>query len=110
MKLITAGGRDYKFIKEDILFLRTIKSQVTEVVSGGAKGADSEGERWANYHGIPITKFPADWDKYGRKAGPMRNKQMAEYADGLVLFQGGRGSANMYSNALILSLKIFDRR
>jgi hypothetical protein len=110
MKLIIAGGREYCFNKEDILFLRTIKDKVTEVVSGCAKGADSEGEKWAVYHNIPIIKFPAEWKQYGRRAGPLRNQQMAEYADGVVLFQGGIGTKSMFNIATKEGLTIYDRR
>jgi hypothetical protein len=110
MKLIIAGGRDYLFKEEDIIFLRTIKHKISEVVSGGAKGADREGERWAEYHNIPIKKFPADWKQYGRKAGPMRNQQMAEYAQAVCLFEGGRGTASMFNIATNEGLEIYDRR
>lgn len=110
MKTIIAGGRDYKFCKEDLLFLRTIKDEVTEVVSGGAKGADSEGEKWAVYHDIPIELFEANWKEHGRSAGPIRNEQMAMYADAVVLFSGGKGTKNMYNNAIKYNLKIYDRR
>ena len=52
---------------------------VVEVVSGGAKGADALGERWAKERGIPVRQFPADWKKHGKAAGPLRNREMARY-------------------------------
>ena len=75
-----------------------------EVVSGTAKGADSCGEAWARIHGIPVRRFPADWNTHGRSAGPIRNNQMAEYArnDGvLFLFWDGKsaGSRSMLAAA-----------
>lgn len=70
---------------------------VTEVVCGMAAGADALGRRWANTHNIPVKQFPAQWNTYARAAGPIRNKQMADYADALIVFiwDNSRGSANM---------------
>jgi hypothetical protein len=70
---------------------------IEEIVSGGAKGADTLGEQFAQTHNLPCKIFPADWKKYGRAAGPKRNAQMAEYANyGVALWDGkSRGTANM---------------
>lgn len=72
---------------------------VTEVVSGTARGADTLGEMWADENNIPYTQFPADWNLHGKAAGPIRNAQMKEYADALIVFiwDGSRGSQNMYN-------------
>lgn len=114
MKLIIAGGRDYQFDEEDEFILNAIlgsgNRRITEVVSGGAKGADRGGELWAKHWNIPIKRFPADWDKHGKKAGPIRNEEMAKYADAVILFPGGRGTANMLVNAIKHDLKIYDLR
>jgi len=109
MKLIIAGGRDYILNEHDIKKLNAIPG-VTEVVSGGATGADSCGEKWAVYRKLPVKIFHAEWGKHGRSAGPLRNKQMAEYADAVALFPGGKGTSNMYMNALKYKLRIFDFR
>lgn len=109
MKLIIAGGRNYKFTKEDIEALNDIQ-YVDEVVSGGAPGADGCGERWATARGIPVRRFLADWKRYGRGAGPIRNREMAQYADAVVLFPGGRGTESMYQEAARAGIKIFDWR
>ena len=79
-----------------------------EIVSGGAKGADALGERYAREKGYSLRVFPADWAKYGRKAGPMRNRQMAEYADALLAFWDGEsaGTKNMIEEANKQGLKI----
>ena len=70
---------------------------ISEVVCGMAKGADLLGKRWAESKRIPVKEFPADWNRYGRSAGPIRNAQMRDYADALIVFiwDGSRGSANM---------------
>jgi len=91
MKTIIAGSRDITDYDKvgtllDIIHLtwRERGMEITEVVSGCARGVDTLGERWANDLKIPIKQFPADWKKYGRAAGPIRNKQMAEYAAALI--------------------------
>jgi len=72
-------------------------SQVTEIVSGGARGVDRLGERYARQRGLPCTVFPAQWGKYGKSAGPIRNAEMAKYADyGVAVWDGeSRGTAHM---------------
>jgi hypothetical protein len=112
MKVIIAGGRDYVFTTSDIQLLNRLRIQIpiTEVVSGGARGADHCGEEWANKHNIPIKLFPANWDKHGKAAGAKRNKQMAQYADAVILFPGGRGTDCMFELAGEEKIKIFDYR
>ena len=108
MKVIIAGGRDYNFGQNDINLLDYIatKWSITEVVSGGATGADTGGEMWAKSAGLPVKKFPANWKKYGKIAGPLRNAEMAAYADAVILFPGGKGTANMFENAKEFNLDI----
>lgn len=109
MKIIIAGGRDYVFTQEDIQRLDDIKGVITEVVCGCAKGADTEGADWARTWGIPVKDFPADWT-LGKGAGHIRNKQMGEYADGVILFKGGKGTENMFKQATRMKLHIWDWR
>lgn len=112
MKLIIAGGRDYVFTHLDYNRLTEIhqKYWVKEVVSGGARGADKEGEGWADLKGIPVKRFPARWEQIGKAAGHHRNSQMACYADALAVFPGGKGTANMVKQAREQGLQIFDFR
>ncbi len=86
------------------------KIPITEVVSGGAAGADSDGEIWACELNIPVRRFAADWDKHGKAAGPIRNAEMADYAEALIAFPGGKGTANMVKQAKKKGLKIWDWR
>ena len=74
---------------------------VAEIVSGTARGVDQLGENWADEHGIPVERFPADWDTHGRSAGPIRNEEMAEYADALVAIHvdESAGTADMIDTA-----------
>lgn len=108
MKLIVAGGRDYFLCDEEYLEIQLISP--SEIVSGGARGADACGEVWAIEHDLPCKVFPAEWDKYGRGAGHIRNKEMAAYADAVALFPGGKGTDNMYREAFLAKIKIYDFR
>ena len=74
--------------------------EVTEIVSGGATGADMFGEQCASVLHIPVKIFKADWNKYSQQAGLIRNIIMAEYADALLLFPGGTGSMHMRKTAM----------
>lgn len=109
MKTIIAGPRDYEDYVSLLVAIHASGFKITEVVSGRARGVDTMGERWAKENGIPIKMFPADWNKFGKSAGPKRNKQMAEYADAaIVLWDGvGRGSGSMARIAKALRLKLF---
>ena len=112
LRLIIAGGRDYQFSDQDIALLNDIhsKSPITEVVSGGAKGADSHGEAWARANNIPVTQFKADWANQGRAAGPLRNQQMANNADALLAFPGGAGTRSMVSLAKEQGLPVIGQK
>lgn len=104
MKLIIAGGRDL-FVSQNFIHEVYNHFNITdvaaaspeEIVSGGASGVDRCGEAFAANFSIPVKTFPAEWHILGPKAGPVRNAQMAEYADALLLIWNGesRGSANM---------------
>lgn len=92
MKVIIAGSRTINDIKkvENAIFISGFK--VTEVVSGNAKGVDRLGEEWSKNNGISIKKFPANWEKYGKSAGYIRNVEMAKYVGnkgGLIAVWGG---------------------
>lgn len=102
MKVIIAGSRnvkDYSLVVQSI-----VRSgyDITEVVSGCATGVDTLGEQWARANGVPIKEMPANWNKYGNSAGPIRNRDMAEYADAAVVVWDGesRGSRNMIENMI----------
>ena len=108
MKLIIAGGRTYRLTQKDLDALNQL--DISEVISGGASGADASGESYAHFEGLPVKRFPADWQTHGRSAGPIRNKQMAEYADAVALFPGGKGTESMYREAKSAGIVIYDFR
>ncbi|MCI2230298.1 DUF2493 domain-containing protein [Polaribacter sp. MSW13] len=99
MKLIIAGSRNFTNYQK----LKTVCNQFLqnqtdiEIVSGAHyKGADKLGEQYAKEKEYPVTKFPANWNRYGKAAGPKRNLQMVNYADALIAFWDGksRGTLN----------------
>lgn len=104
-KIIIAGGRNfnnYDLLKETCSkYIRDIDSSTIEIVSGGANGADALGERFASEYKFPVKLFQADWNKYGRAAGPKRNANMASYGTHLIAFWDGksRGTKNMINQA-----------
>lgn len=116
MRVIVAGSRRLNTDHELVWLVgdAVCKSgfKVTEIVSGGARGIDLAGELYANAKlpPIPIKRFPAQWDLHGKSAGPIRNFEMACYADALVLIWDGssRGSAHMKSVATTKGLKIYE--
>ena len=79
MTLLIFGTRTFDDIPLLEATLKQARENTKEVVSGGANGADHLGELWAIGYSIPLTRFPADWDKYGKGAGPKRNQQMLEH-------------------------------
>ena len=82
MKVIAAGSRDfndYKLLKETLDNFQQEYGNITEVVSGGARGSDKLGEQYANEHNIPIKRFVPDWEGLGKKAGHVSNRHMGSY-------------------------------
>lgn len=108
MKTIIAGGRAFKGYNFAYPRLDNHPDPITEIVSGGANGADRLGEEYAKANGIPVKQFPARWDLYGNKAGPLRNAEMAAYADALIAFWDGKsaGTRNMIERARRKGLRV----
>jgi hypothetical protein len=109
MKFIIAGSRhfnDYALLKK--YCDRLIKDKVTAVVCGCARGADSLGEKWAIENNIPVERFPADWNKHGKKAGYLRNTEMGKNSEGAIVFWDGtsKGSVHMINIAEALKLEL----
>ena len=112
MKTIVAGSRslnEYKMTEEAIDDVLLMGFEITEIVSGGARGPDTFGEHYAKKNNIPIKIFPADWDKHGRAAGIIRNGEMADYADALIAIYDGtsRGTIDMINKARHKGLLVF---
>lgn len=101
MKVIIAGSREgftISDVREAVIYSGF---NITEVVSGTARGVDRLGEEFAKEVGIPIMCMPADWDGLGKRAGYVRNAEMAEYADAaiILIYNNSKGSTHMLNLA-----------
>ncbi len=114
IRIVVAGCRNFNdyFIAKEFIddCLKDIKKENTLIfVSGCCKGADLLGERYAKENGFDIEHYPADWNKYKKAAGVIRNKQMAEASDIVVCFWDGksRGTKSMIDLANKNNKQIF---
>ena len=120
LRVIIAGSRgfgDYELLKKsaiEIITKKTMLPDLTRIISGGARGADTLGERFANEMGLEISRFIRDWDSLGKRAGYVRNAEMAKFAvednnDGmLIAFWDGksRGTKHMIDLANKYGLEV----
>lgn len=116
MKIIVAGPRhvtDYEHVRQAFIhsgYWRQYKKSI-EVVSGRAKGVDQLGEEFARRNGLSTHLFPAEWDKHGKAAGPIRNAEMGAFAKAnggllLAVWDGqSKGTKHMIEWALKNDLK-----
>jgi hypothetical protein len=120
MRILVCGGRDYSYYDNYITMCEVMDEICEEydlfyddgtyqmpdankltIIHGGARGADNLIDRWAVARGLPMEVYPAEWHKYGNKAGFVRNMQMLSEGkpDLVVAFPGGRGTAHMVTIA-----------
>ena len=112
LRVLVCGGRDMdeseawnvleRDLKDALGFnLSLWQSEITTLIHGGARGADTGAGNWGKSEGAKILEFKADWKKHGRAAGPIRNRQMLDNGkpDVVVALPGGKGTANMVSQA-----------
>ena len=103
MKLAIIGGRDFA----DYDRMKTCYEQIpkiTEIVSGGAKGADSMGELIAFDYNLKFTCFKPDWETHGKAAGFIRNRLIIEHADVVLAFWDGQSKGT--KNSIDLAEKL----
>jgi len=110
MKVIIAGSRDfddYNLLYKNCNNILSNQKEI-EIVSGRARGADKLGEKYAKEKSLKLKLFPANWEKYGKKAGYLRNEEMAGYAKFLIVFWDGvsKGTKNMINIAKEKGLEI----
>lgn len=112
-RLIIAGSRyytDYSTVEKDVDFIRS-RHHIDTIVSGTARGVDTLGERYAKEHNINLMRFTPDWNRYGKRAGYIRNTEMANNADILlvIMYPDSKGSMLMYNIAKQKKLTIYKR-
>jgi hypothetical protein len=103
-RILVCGGREFAdkgrvFTVLD--YYRETSGGFMVVIHGAARGADSLAGEWATTRGIPVEAYPANWERDGRRAGPIRNAQMLREGKPTVViaFPGGRGTADMIAQA-----------
>ncbi len=100
-RVLVCGGRDYDDEKAMFRFLDALRPRPNLVIEGEQRGADLLARKWAELRGILVDPHRADWDRYKRAAGPIRNGAMLRYGEPhlVVAFPGGTGTANMVKQA-----------
>lgn len=113
MRVLVCGGRDFKDKAKIRAAIEAVDPRPTVIIHGAAKGADSLAGEVAVELGIPVEPFPADWAKYGRSAGSIRNKEMLDVGkpDMVLAFPtpSSKGTWDMVrrSNAAKVPTKVF---
>lgn len=112
LAVLVCGGRDFS----DAAMLRAQLDRlhaarpIAVLIEGDARGADKLAGEWAEAHGVTVRRFPADWQRYGRSAGPRRNQQMLDEGrpDLVVAFPGGKGTAGMVKLARAAGCEVIE--
>lgn len=110
-KVIVAGSRNYTDEQKVHRVLDQLKRQANceiEIISGLCRGPDMFGKNWAEKNNVKCHKYPANWNKYGKRAGFIRNEEMAKVGDILIAFWDGdsKGTMHMINLAEQYNLKI----
>lgn len=112
MRVLICGGRDYQDENRVAQSLQNYQvytgKTITLIIAGGASGADFLAAKVAKDQGIPWVEMPANWDKFGKAAGPMRNKAMLDLLkpDVVIAFPGGVGTRNMCVQAKVAKVPV----
>jgi hypothetical protein len=109
MKTIIAGSKNATNYFEVLIAVKASGFEITEIISSGAVGIDRLGEKYAIEHSIPFQRFLPDWMRFKKRAGPIRNAEMAKNADALIAIWNGssKGTKNMIKTAQKYGLKIY---
>lgn len=112
MRVLVCGGRDLdrtaawnwleRNAKDEISFALGVSTfSIDTLIHGDARGADQGGADWGRSEHAKVIAFPADWRKYGKRAGPIRNQRMIDEGkpDVVIALPGGKGTANMVALA-----------
>lgn len=99
-----SGGRDYDRFQVIHPTLSRFHDRygIEKLIEGGAKGADFSARSWAYANGVEVKTFNADWDAHGKRAGIIRNEEMALHGGAhlFIIFEGGRGTTHMKNTAV----------
>ena len=110
MRVLVCGGREYNDLPSLYAEMDKIHAvfEITELIHGAARGADSLAAAWAKSRGVPTRAFPADWNKHGKAAGFRRNETMLREGqpDAVIAFPGGKGTAHMIKLATDAGVRV----
>lgn len=114
MRVIVAGSREGFVARNVFEAIEHSGFVITEIVSGGARGVDRDGEYYAKLNSIPIRQFIPDWDGKGKSAGILRNIEMANYGDALVAVWDGKSKGTKHMIEIMKNqgkpVYIYDKR
>lgn len=114
MILLVCGGRDFANGRglHDALDALHGEKPVSRLINGGCRGADVMATQWARYRSIPVSVYHADWKRFGKSAGTIRNAQMLKYGkpDMVLAVAGGPGTADMVARAREAGVLVRDLR
>ena len=113
MKLIVCGGRNFNDrdrVYHTLDYLHAVRA-IGLLIEGGATGADSLAGLWATERTVPLCVVEAEWARFGKAAGMIRNRKMLrlirrQHHDVVLAFPGGRGTAGMVRIALDAGIEV----
>ena len=110
-RMIVAGGRDYSNQNVVNYYIDRVSDVCDSrglnlvIVCGMATGADTLGRNYAISNGLEVLEFPANWNRYGKSAGYIRNKEMGNIADSAIVFWDGRSKGSKLMIDIMHELK-----
>lgn len=111
-RVLVCGGRGYSDRQKvgRVLGEENAKCPIDLIITGGAPGADTLASKWAEWYGFNQVIVPANWQKHGKAAGPIRNKLMLDLLEPTVIiaFPGGVGTKNMIAQAQAQGLRVIE--
>lgn len=113
MRVLVCGGRhydNYGVLATLLSALQVVREPFTVLIHGNAQGVDMMADTYARRHNIPVLEFNADWKRFGKSAGPRRNKRMLVEGkpDLVVAFPGRKGTANMVGQARAAGVEVIE--
>lgn len=112
MRILVCGGRDYSDTDTAYRVLDRVHRErgITTIIEGNARGADRIAGYWARKNRVANEKYRANWDRDGKRAGPIRNQKMIDEGkpDAVIAFPGGRGTADMIARAKKAGLPVWE--
>lgn len=114
MRVLVTGGRKYDNYKKVVDVLNKVFSSFPSkddiLIHGGATGADTLAHQWAENNKVVTEVYLAQWSRFGKRAGPVRNQEMLDKAQPqlVVAFPGGKGTADMVKRAREAGIEVMD--